>query len=218
MIKERKRMSQQLIESTKDFMDSYLNEMTRRVKKVRHLKEADVGQVVNVGIFWVEPKKYSPKNDTWEFVHTTVTPIEAADVIGDVIMTKADHWQVWEDLEKHGVVSGEYEDVPRGRVLINKEKQICLLGNFAFEDYTYKKVKPELKTILQEEFKLTDDTMYMHDNHYDIEGMEPTFNEEDEEDDFEFDFDDDDDEEDWEKNSYLNETEEDWEDYDDDED
>jgi hypothetical protein len=147
-------------------------------------------------LFWVKPEKKKPSTDTWEMVFLHDIPLEFADAeIPGVYQAKIDHYSLWESLRKKGVVSGEYEKTPRGRILCYKEVWTVLAGNYAFNDdveFAGKKdlkdkVWPNLKKMILEAFNLPQDSVWMQDTHYNIKGMET----QGKEDNFDFDFEDD---------------------------
>jgi hypothetical protein len=146
-------------------------------------------------VFWVKPKNKTPENDTWELIYSLITPISLASKIDEVVATAQDHLSIWNSMKKVDSqrFAGQYEDTPRGRILYNKGIFIVLVGNFACKtDQEFsgskdisKDVKPNIKKMIELEYNL-DNPTWMHDLHYDIEGMTP------ESDDFE-------DDEEWEE-------------------
>lgn len=144
------------------------------------------------GIFWVQPARRSPKNDAWEFVYVLKIPLQFTVKADEYIMAPQDHASVWDSLKSQGLVRGEYDQVPRGRVGRNHGVWTVLTGNYALtEDQEYagiknieKYIKPNLKKMVSQAFALAHPA-WMYDSHYNIKGMEPPII--DDHDDFDFD-------------------------------
>ncbi|MDR2483603.1 MAG: hypothetical protein LBD08_08250, partial [Treponema sp.] len=144
------------------------------------------------GIFWVQPQKRNPKNDAWKFVSVLKIPLELAVKADEYVMAPQDHASVWDSLKSQGLVRGEYDQVPRGRVGRNHGVWTVLTGNYGLTaDQAYagvknieQYVKPNLKKMIAEAFALADPA-WMYDSHYNIKGMEPPIMDDD--DGFDFD-------------------------------
>jgi len=155
-----------ILQNTSDFITPYLDKQKERAQKHRQGIYKDSP---NVGIFWISNNKHGKKKDAWFFVYVLKMPIELTDKEDEVYSIKADHFFIWESLEPHGITKDfEYNEVPRGRVIKDKDGYIVFLGNYGFEDKLYTKVKLDLKEKISKEFNLPENSLWLHNLHYDI--------------------------------------------------
>ena len=83
---------------------------------------------------------------------------------GDFINGPVDHVHYWENIRKYipGAKNVEYDEIPRGRVLLNKKDNVYYsYGSRKFSN------DEKLKGQIEEEFFLPGkNTRHMHDDHY----------------------------------------------------
>jgi hypothetical protein len=126
-----------------------------------------IADTVRVGYFWWNVDD----NKNYSFVLVESWPKNEMEEMG-----KTSHFNLWWKALNKGMVEGEYDSYPRGRVEIDPG-----LGTQTVYHGYYEKTPEGLKKIIAQKFNTNSDTVWEFNSHYDMENPSEHFRGKDEE-------------------------------------
>jgi len=136
-------------------ISQYLDELDEKVKKVR---EEELPDAPKIGIFWL-----CLKDGKIDIFFSESISLVFGQEYGSFIVAPREHYNTWESLKRFKIIpkNSNYEDLPRGRVAydVDKDQFVVYHGN-------YIKSTSGIKSVIKEEFKLKRNIRWEPDLHY----------------------------------------------------